>query len=175
MGLVPAEREALARIESQLRESDPQLAVMLQAFGRPCGQPQETQPQETQPQEAQPQEARPQEARTQASPRGSQSRRLRALVVTVAVMLVALWGITLSALSGKPPPRGLRERPNVPARFQGTRSGAPARQLTRQRQPGAPVRCDRQPRALPCVWQRTVDSRCAPAAGHHSQRNCGRS
>lgn len=44
MSLVPAERDALALIETQLRESDPRLAALLQAFGCQPGASQQALP-----------------------------------------------------------------------------------------------------------------------------------
>ena len=84
MSLVPAEREALARIESQLRESDPHLAAMLRAFGQELSVPQPAVPERYPPAER-------------------QLRKLQVLAVAMAVLLALLWGITLSARSGQPP------------------------------------------------------------------------
>ncbi len=80
MSLAPADRLALARIESELRRSDPVLAARLRAFGGKRGRP-----------------------RAPACERRGwwpQARSLYLLTAAGALLLGVLWGIVLSGPAG---------------------------------------------------------------------------
>ncbi len=88
MSLAPGERQALARIESQLRRSDPKLAVMLTLFGRRAFR-------------------RKGPGRERISPWHPHARRLRLAVMAAAtVALGVLFGMAISSHSTLQAPRG---------------------------------------------------------------------
>ncbi len=88
MSLAPGERQALARIESQLRRSDPKLAVMLTLFGRRAFR-------------------RTGPVRERISPWHPHARRLWLAVMAAAtVALGVLFGMAFSSHSTPLAPRG---------------------------------------------------------------------